>query len=43
MIWSHQVSVAFVDDRMNLKINILIKEINANLDIFLCFDKISEN
>ena len=33
----------FRGNQMNLKINILIKERNANLDIFLCFTKISEN
>ena len=36
---TQQVFGVVVGDRMNLKINILTIERNANLDIFLCFTK----
>ena len=41
--FGHQVFGVVVGDQRNVKINILTKEKNANLDIFLCFTKISEN
>ena len=39
----YQVFGVVVGDPKNLKINILTKKRNVNLDIFLCFTKISEN
>ena len=40
--FGQQVFGVVARDRRNLKINILTKERNANLDIFLCFTKVSE-